>query len=142
MVEKKDGNQDGVQTKRNKKMRYGKPIKNTKRRDPRYFLNENLNEEFGGTVSDRIANDQEKEGLASLKPKQYTFVGVYDMEHPTLVFKDENGMGHISRVGGGRFQDAGAGNKDKNERLILDKLKPNGYTSVGVIPANLREGEE
>ena len=114
-------------------MRYGKPIKNTKRRDPRYFLNENLNEEFGGTVSDRIANDQEKEGLASLKPKQYTFVGVYDMEHPTLVFKDENGMGHISRVGGGRFQDAQVRNiqpmsvgkniKEQLENLDSAKLK-------------------
>ena len=124
-------------------MRYGKPIKNIRRRDPRYFLNENLNEEFAGTISaEGIANDQEKEGLASLKPKQYTFVGVYDMEHPTLVFKDENGMGHISRVGSRKNPDAGSGDLDKNERLILDKLKPNGYTSVGVIPANLREGEE
>ena len=118
-------------------MRYGKPIKNTKRRDPRYFLNENKEGEFLGAVSVNVApdfaTDEEKEGLASLKPMQYTFVGVYTMEHPTLVFKDENGNGHVSRVGSLKRRGA-----DKNEKLILNDLKPNGYTSGGVIPAALR----
>ena len=106
------------------------------------FLNEEAN--LAGSVeADRVTlNQEEKDAIESLKNKQYTFANANTLEHPTLVFKDEKGQAHISRVGSGDPGDFGEGNKDKNERFILDQLKPNGYTSVGVIPSNLREGEQ
>lgn len=51
-IEKKDGNQAGAQIKRRNKMsRWGKPIKNTKRTNPRYFLNESERVELQGIGS-------------------------------------------------------------------------------------------
>lgn len=112
-------------------MRYGKPIKNIKRRDPRYFLNEGLT--GGYTEVSRLGDEEEKRVAADLKPMQYTFANVYS-EYPTLIFKDEVGVAYLSR--------ATSRDPDKNEDLVLNDLKPNGYTSIGVIPSELREGEE
>ena len=132
--EKKGGNQDGVQTKRiNNMTRYGKPIKNTRRRDPRYFLNEGLS--GGYTEVDRLGDEDEKRAASSLKPKQYTFANIYD-EYPTLIVKDETGVAYLSR--------ASSRDPNKNEDLILKDLKPNGYEGVAITGPNshLREGEQ
>lgn len=106
-------------------MRYGKPIKNTKRRDPRYFLNEGLS--GGYTEVDRVGNEDEKRAAASLKPMQYTFANIYD-EYPTLIVKDDSGTAYLSR--------ATSRDPNKNEDLILNDLKPNGYKGVGIVGPN------
>ena len=126
MEEKKDGIQDGAQTKRiNNMTRYGKPIKNTRRRDPRYFLHEGLSGGF--TDIEQIGSPEEKERAKILKPKQYTFSDHND-EYPTLVVKDEAGRVSISR--------ATSREPNKNEDIILKQLKPDGYTGVEIVGPN------
>ena len=111
--------------------RYGKPIKNTRKRDPRYFLNEGVMPAGFVEVS-RMGDEDEKRAAEDLDSMQYTFANI-DSEYPTLVVKDESGKAFLSR--------ATSRDPNKNEDLILKDLKPNGYKGIQIVGPNshLRE---
>ena len=48
-------------------IRYGKPIKNKKRRDPRYFLNEHVDEDRGREEINSIYEAEGEEVMAAIK---------------------------------------------------------------------------